>query len=112
MKGSAMPTQGEKNSGDKMSLTRDEILVLLIEECGEVIQAATKCLRFGWDNQHDYRINHESLAKEMGDLLGAADALLLKQETVQIFREMKICKAERVKREVAAHERKRDADAG
>src|SRR5215211_1747580 len=59
-------------------LTRDELLVLLIEECGEVIQAATKCLRFGYDrDQPGYGVNHEVLAKELGDLTGVMDAMPL-----------------------------------
>ena len=60
-------------------LTRDELLVLLIEECGEVIQAATKCLRFGWDVDHgvDYGNNRDQLAKEMGELVAVRDELNL-----------------------------------
>lgn len=89
-------------------MTRDECLILLIEECGEVIQAATKCLRFGWDrNQPDYGINHEVLAKEVGDLFGAADALPLRPAIVQLFRDMKMRKAEHIKSEVAAEARSR-----
>ena len=77
-------------------MTREQILVLLIEECSEVIQAATKCLRFGWDRDFpDYGVNHEVLAKELGDLLGAADALDLRQDLVTTFRKMKMSKAER-----------------
>lgn len=59
-------------------LTRDEILLLLIEECGEVIQAATKCLRFGFDREWPgYGKNSEVLATEIGDVLGCVDALPL-----------------------------------
>jgi hypothetical protein len=52
------------------ALTRDELLVLLIEECGEVIQAATKCLRFGYDVDHGtgYGNNRNALAKGAGEL--------------------------------------------
>lgn len=80
-----------------MTLTREQLLILLIEECGEVVQAATKCLRFGWDrDQPDYGVNHEVLAKEVGDLLGAVDALKLREDLIATFRKMKITKAERV----------------
>lgn len=60
-------------------LTRDELLVLLIEECGEVIQAATKALRFGWDVDHGvgYGNNRDQLAKEMGELTAVRDELEL-----------------------------------
>jgi NTP pyrophosphatase (non-canonical NTP hydrolase) len=84
-------------------MTRDECLILLIEECGEVIQAATKCLRFGWDRNHpNYGVNHEVLAEEIGDLLGVADALPLRPEVVQVFRRKKMRKAEQIKAEVEA----------
>lgn len=81
-------------------LTRDEMLILLIEECGEVIQAATKCLRFGWDrNFPDYGVNHEVLAKEVGDVLGVIDDLNLRKDIILTFREIKMCKARRAKQE-------------
>lgn len=81
-----------------MGLTNDEKLVLLIEECGEVIQAATKCLRFGYERDWpDYGRNDKVLAKEIGDLLGVIDALPLDKELIRIFREMKIAKAQRAK---------------
>ncbi len=81
-------------------LTQNEVLVVLIEECAEVIQAATKCLRFGWDRNHPgYGVNHEVLAKELGDLLGMADQLPLRQDVIKDFRDMKLRKAERYKRE-------------
>lgn len=84
------------------TLTRDELLILLVEECGEVIQAATKCLRFGWDrNQPNYGVNHEVLAKEIGDLHGVIEALPLDVSIIHLFRDIKIRKAERVKREIA-----------
>ena len=58
-------------------LTHDELLILLIEECGEVIQAATKALRFGWDVDHGtgYGNNRDALAKELGELTAVRDAL-------------------------------------
>lgn len=63
-------------------LSRDEILLLLIEECGEVIQAATKCLRFGFDREWPgYGNNSVVLATEIGDVLGCIDALPLKSAT-------------------------------
>lgn len=62
-----------------MKLTRDELLVLLIEECGEVIQAATKCLRFGYDVDHGvgYGNNQDVLSREFGDLAAVASYLAL-----------------------------------
>ena len=76
-------------------LTRDEKLIVLIEEAGEVIQAATRCLRFGWDrNQPQYGINHRVLACEVGDLMGMVDALYLQKDLIKTYRSTKLSKAE------------------
>lgn len=52
---------------------RREDLELVIEECAEVIQAATKILRFGEDDSHpsyyDGAPNSEVLTEEVGQLL-------------------------------------------
>lgn len=85
------------------NLTRDELLILLMEECGEVIQAAAKCLRFGWDrNWHDYGVNHEVLANEIGDVLAIIQALPLNGDAIEQTRKDKIRKAETVKSAIAA----------
>jgi NTP pyrophosphatase (non-canonical NTP hydrolase) len=79
-------------------LTTDEKLVLLIEECGEVIQAATKILRFGWDrDQPDYGINHQVLAREVGDLLAVINSLPLDAAIIENAERVKMARAERVK---------------
>jgi hypothetical protein len=81
-----------------MALTREDKLVLLIEECGEVIQAATKCLRFGWDRDFpDYGVNHEVLAREVGDLLAVVDELPINRVLVTANKRGKMAKAERAK---------------
>lgn len=58
---------------------RDELLVLLAEECAEVQQAVAKYLRHGGDcyNPKDpyQETNREALHRELGDL-GAAVTLL------------------------------------
>lgn len=80
-------------------LTRDDLLVLLIEECSEVIHAATKCLRFGYDVDHDvgYGRNSDELAKECGDLQAIMDELPLNALVKMQSQEGKIAKAERAK---------------
>ena len=80
-------------------LTRDELLVLLIEECSEVIHAATKCLRFGYDVDHDvgYGRNSDALAKECGDLQAVMDELPLNTKLKEQSQYNKIAKAERAK---------------
>jgi len=80
-------------------LTRDELLVLLIEECGEVIQAATKCLRFGFDVDHgvDYGNNKLALSREVGDLLGVVDGLPLDMVNIRVARDGKLARAQAAK---------------
>ena len=51
---------------------KTESLVLLMEECSEVIQAATKILRWGPDGNNNgiiEKTNMEHLITEMGDVL-------------------------------------------
>jgi hypothetical protein len=43
---------------------REEVLTILQEECGEVIQAATKIIRFGLTKE-----NKAHLENELGDIL-------------------------------------------
>lgn len=61
----------------RSKLTIEELLTLLMEECGEVIQAAAKCQRFGFSvvGPDDYGQNDHVLASEMGDVLGVIDCL-------------------------------------
>lgn len=82
-----------------MALTREDKLILLIEECGEVIQAATKCLRFGYDSNHipEYGRNDVVLSEEIGDLLAVVDSLDLQDAAVQSTRTAKMRKAELAK---------------
>ena len=53
----------------KVEAKVNEILDLLQEECAEVIQAVSKCRRFGLDNQHKSGKTHrEELVQEIGDV--------------------------------------------
>ncbi len=90
-------------------LSREELLVVLIEECGEVIQAATKCLRFGFDSaEPGYGINHIELAKEIGDVCGVADGFadqyfsMMDMDALAETRAGKFDKVARVNAEVLA----------
>lgn len=79
-------------------LTQQELLIGLVEECGEAIQAATKCLRFGPKGNHPtYGNNTTRLADEVGDLLGIIDALNLPSDQIQIKREAKLSRMEKKK---------------
>lgn len=64
---------------NELSEEESERLALLIEECAEVIQAATKVLRHGYASQWPVRsgpTNRESLSKELGHLRTATELML------------------------------------
>ena len=80
----------------------EELLVILQEECAEVIQSASKCRRFGIDNMYTKGsgTQRENLTKELGDLQCMIDlciergivekadvdaAVLNKQEKLKIY---------------------------
>lgn len=47
----------------------EEVFTITQEECAEVIQAISKCRRFGLHNEHKSgRTQHENLTEEVGDL--------------------------------------------
>ena len=54
-----------------------EALIILQEECAEVIQAVSKCYRFGLDNQHKSGATQRAnLELEVGDMLALVDILV------------------------------------
>jgi NTP pyrophosphatase (non-canonical NTP hydrolase) len=55
----------------------DEALLILAEECAEVIQAISKCQRFGIDvcKPGKPRTNREHLETELGDVLAMIEIL-------------------------------------
>ena len=55
-----------------------EVMDILQEECAEVIQAVSKCRRFGIDEIHLKlgKSNRENLTEEVGDLLCMIDLLI------------------------------------
>ena len=47
----------------------EEVMTITQEECAEVIQAISKCRRFGLDNSHKSgKTQRENLTEEVGDL--------------------------------------------
>lgn len=54
-----------------------ELIALLLEECGEVVQVCGKILRHGLNSYHPVskESNRESLHKELGDVLAAMQLL-------------------------------------
>ena len=54
-----------------------ELLTILVEEAAEIIQAATKLLRFGKENRPDTGVsNSEVLSMETGELLHVTDLVV------------------------------------
>ena len=60
-----------------MSKKLYEVMNILSEECAEVIQAISKCNRFGLDNQKPGKplTNAQHLEGDIGDLLAMVDLL-------------------------------------
>jgi NTP pyrophosphatase (non-canonical NTP hydrolase) len=76
----------------------DEIMYILQEECAEVTQAISKCLRFGIDNYKPgkSKTNREHLAEELGDLQAMIDLCIkfniVGSEQVSVAADNKIAK--------------------
>lgn len=81
-----------------MKAKEKEVLDILQEECAEVIQAVSKCYRFGLDNVKPGKpkTNREHLAEELGDLQAMIDLCILfdlvGSEQVSIAADNKIAK--------------------
>jgi NTP pyrophosphatase (non-canonical NTP hydrolase) len=54
-----------------MNKTQKEIMLIAQEECAEVVQAISKCFRFGFNEKHPNQefTNQQRLEEEVGDLL-------------------------------------------
>ena len=59
----------------KRNLYDLELLTILMEECAEVIQAAAKVQRYGWESAYEGESAQERLEKELGDLQCIVDLL-------------------------------------
>lgn len=61
-----------------MNAKEHEIMNILSEECAEVIQAVSKCNRFGMDNYKPGKpkTNREHLEEELGDLVAMIDLMI------------------------------------
>lgn len=60
-----------------MTEQEKEILIITAEECGEVVQAVTKILRFGKDDKTSaVYTNVHHLEQEVGDLLCLFDIMV------------------------------------
>lgn len=78
----------------------EETLRILTEECAEVIQAVSKCQRFGLDGYWPaaYKTNRQRLEEELGDLICMIE-LLVNQGVVSnsAIEEAKMIKFEKLK---------------
>lgn len=79
--------QKYKPNGTPLNDYERELLVILMEECAEVTQAASKLLRFGKENHPDTGLSNSLvLATEVGDLEAVMDmtreAGLIDRETI------------------------------
>lgn len=78
-----------------------EVMNILSEECAEVIQAISKCHRFGLDNYKPGKpkTNCDHLQEEIGDLLAMVDILLDMQVIDKSSLELaKLAKIEKLKK--------------
>jgi len=74
-----------------------EALVILQEECAEVIQAVSKCYRFGLDNQHKSGATQRAnLEMEIGDMLVLVD-ILISQGVIDL-NNLNIAKANKIEK--------------
>jgi NTP pyrophosphatase (non-canonical NTP hydrolase) len=55
---------------------QNEVMLITLEECAEVIQAISKVFRFGIDSVHNGVSNKEHLEEEAGDLLCMLEMLM------------------------------------
>lgn len=83
-----------------MEPNEHEAIVLMAEECAEVVQAITKTLRHGFSSWNPFdpdRVPNRCLiAKEIGDVLAALDILVqegvVAREEVELSRKDKLAK--------------------
>jgi NTP pyrophosphatase (non-canonical NTP hydrolase) len=75
-----------------------EVMNILSEECAEVIQAISKCHRFGLDNFKPGKplTNAQHLEGEIGDLLAMVD--LLKSNNIVTQQGLDIAKAAKIEK--------------
>jgi NTP pyrophosphatase (non-canonical NTP hydrolase) len=52
-----------------MDNKQKEVMLIAQEECAEVVQAISKCFRFGPDDEYNGLSNKQRLEEEVGDLL-------------------------------------------
>jgi len=80
-----------------MNENNREAMIILQEECAEVIQSISKCFRFGIDNQHKTGITQRSnLEEEIGDMLCLVD-ILIEQGLINVDN-LNVAKAKKIEK--------------
>ena len=59
-----------------MNEKQREVMLIAQEECAEVVQAISKCFRFGFDDSYENETNQQRLEKEVGDLMAMIDLMV------------------------------------
>lgn len=70
-----------------------EAMMILAEECAEVIQAVSKIVRFGIDNTWNGKTARQDLENEIGDVIAMIGILYERR----LIRESKVMEAELIK---------------
>lgn len=89
-----------------------EILLITQEECAEVVQAISKCFRFGLDNYKPGKVktNLEHLEEELGDLTAMIELLemygIISQSKMTVA---KLAKMQKLRQWSNIFEQKQDA---
>lgn len=84
-----------------MNSKTKEVMDILQEECAEVIQAVSKCRRFGTDNHKagETQTNLEHLEEELGDMLAMIDIMLeFNVISLEHLEKAKVAKIEKLKK--------------
>ena len=59
-----------------MNEKQREVMLIAQEECAEVVQAISKCFRFGFDDSYENETNQQRLEKEVGDLMAMIELMV------------------------------------
>lgn len=90
-----------KTQAHELTDKQKEYLLILAEECSEVIKVVTKTFRFGLESKNPHvpnsPTNKEELIQEIGDVMAMVEllkdsALQLTDESIQIAKQKKIDK--------------------
>jgi NTP pyrophosphatase (non-canonical NTP hydrolase) len=82
-----------------MDSKQKEVMLICQEECAEVIQAISKCFRFGFDSvwpENSTENNRIKLQNEVGDLLAMIE-LMMEKEIINETQTYQACLQKKIK---------------